>query len=191
MPLPSTLSSSRPASPGNAISARGRRLASAHRLAWVLVALALGLSLLTAFVFLERAAGQNHRLTRGPPSYAWPPSPLDTSASREVSVFGSILTAVGMTADGVAEGLYAIRHGFSARAAGVAYAIGAVVAWLYNAVAPITFTVESITVATRTATKRPQILYIVALSAIPSIALGPLASIRPSSICWIPWSLPA
>lgn len=77
-----------------------------------------------------------------------------------------------MCADGVAEGLYALRHRFNPRAAGIGYAIGAVIAWLYGAVTPITFTVESITVATREAKRPPQILYIVALSAVPSIILG-------------------
>ena len=77
-----------------------------------------------------------------------------------------------MTADGVAEGLYAVRHRFSARAAGFGYAVGAVLAWFFGLVTPITFTVESITVATRTSKERPQILYIVLLSAIPSIILG-------------------
>ncbi|MBZ0155424.1 MAG: hypothetical protein K8I29_04310 [Alphaproteobacteria bacterium] len=84
----------------------------------------------------------------------------------------SIIAAVGMCADGVSEGLYAVRHRFSARAAGIGYAIGALIAWLYKSVTPITFTVESITVATHSAKKPPQILYIVALSAIPSIVLG-------------------
>jgi AGZA family xanthine/uracil permease-like MFS transporter len=87
-------------------------------------------------------------------------------------MFASIIAALGMCADGVAEGLYALRHRFSPRAAGIGYAIGAVVAWLYDAVTPITFTVESITIATREAKKPPQILYIVALSAVPSIILG-------------------
>jgi adenine/guanine/hypoxanthine permease len=89
-------------------------------------------------------------------------------------VISIILAALGMTADGVAEGLYAVKHGFSARAASVGYALGAVVAFLGNVVTPITFTVESIAIATRTATSRPQIFYIVVLSAIPSIALGAL-----------------
>ncbi|MDY9925706.1 hypothetical protein [Methanosarcina sp.] len=84
----------------------------------------------------------------------------------------AIIAAVGMCADGVAEGMYAIRHKFSARAAGLGYAIGAALVWFYGAVTPITFTVESITVATRTAQTRPQIMYIVVLSAIPSIILG-------------------
>lgn len=87
-------------------------------------------------------------------------------------MLASIIAALGMTADGVAEGLYAARHRFTARAAGVAYAIGALVAWLAGAVTPITFTVESITVATRTVQTRPQILYVVVLSAIPSVLLG-------------------
>lgn len=89
-------------------------------------------------------------------------------------MIATLLAAFGMCADGVAEGLYAIRHGFSARAAAVGYAIGAVVVWLSNAVTPLTFTVESIAVATRTARKRPQIFYIVVLSAVPSIVLGAL-----------------
>lgn len=89
-------------------------------------------------------------------------------------MIATILAALGMTADGVAEGLYAIRHGFSARVAAVGYAIGAAIVWLSNAVTPLTFTVESIAVATRTAKERPQILYIVVLSAIPSIVLGAL-----------------
>lgn len=84
----------------------------------------------------------------------------------------AIIAALGMCADGVAEGMYAIRHKFSARAAGLGYAIGAALTWFYGAVTPITFTVESITVATRTAQSRPQIMHIVALSAIPSIILG-------------------
>jgi adenine/guanine/hypoxanthine permease len=84
----------------------------------------------------------------------------------------AIIAAFGMCADGVAEGMYAIRHRFSARAAGFGYAIGAALTWFYGAVTPITFTVESITVATRTAQSRPQIMYIVILSAIPSIILG-------------------
>lgn len=84
----------------------------------------------------------------------------------------SVIAAAGMCADGVAEGMYAARHKFSAKAASIGYAIGAVLAFFFQSVTPITFTVESITVATRTATERPQILYIVALSAIPSILLG-------------------
>jgi adenine/guanine/hypoxanthine permease len=84
----------------------------------------------------------------------------------------SIIAAAGMCADGVAEGMYAVRHKFSARAASAAYAIGALLCWFFGAVTPITFTVESITVATRSAKTRPQIMYIVALSAIPSILLG-------------------
>lgn len=87
-------------------------------------------------------------------------------------MIASILAALGMCADGVAEGLYAIRHGFSARAAAVAYGIGAVLAWTGSLVTPVTFTVESITIATRSARDRSQILFIVALSAIPSIILG-------------------
>ena len=87
-------------------------------------------------------------------------------------MIAAILAAVGMCADGVAEGLYAARHRFSARAAAVGYAAGAGLGWLYGVVTPVTFTVESITVATRTAKERPQIVWIVALSAIPSIALG-------------------
>jgi adenine/guanine/hypoxanthine permease len=84
----------------------------------------------------------------------------------------SVLAALGMTADGVAEGLYAIRHGFSARVAAVGFAIGAVIVWFANAATPLTFTVESIAVATRTVKERPLIFYVVALSAIPSIILG-------------------
>lgn len=84
----------------------------------------------------------------------------------------SVLAALGMTADGVAEGLYAIRHGFSARVAAVGFAIGAVIVWFANAATPLTFTVESIAVATRTVKERPLIFYVVALSAIPSIVLG-------------------
>lgn len=87
-------------------------------------------------------------------------------------MFASIIAAIGMCADGVAEGLYAARHRFSARAAGIGYAIGAILAWFYSAVTPITFTVESITVAANGLKKRPQILYVVALSAVPSILLG-------------------
>jgi adenine/guanine/hypoxanthine permease len=84
----------------------------------------------------------------------------------------SVLAALGMTADGVAEGLYAIRHGFSARVAAVGFAIGAAIVWFANAATPLTFTVESIAVATRTVKERPLIFYVVALSAIPSIILG-------------------
>lgn len=87
-------------------------------------------------------------------------------------MFGSIIAALGMTADGLAEGLYAVRHRFRARAASVGYAIGAVLGWVYQVVTPITFTVESITVASRSVKKPPQIFYVVALSAIPSIILG-------------------
>lgn len=87
-------------------------------------------------------------------------------------MFASILAALGMSADGVAEGLYAARHGFSARASGIGYAVGALVGWFYQVVTPVTFTVESITVATRTVQQRPQILYVVGLSAVPSILLG-------------------
>lgn len=86
----------------------------------------------------------------------------------------SIIAAAGMCADGAAEGMYAIRHRFSARAASLGYAIGAAFAWLFGLVTPINFTVESITLATRSAQKRPQILYIVALSALPTAALGVL-----------------
>ncbi|MHB9109497.1 MAG: hypothetical protein ACYDCO_20785 [Armatimonadota bacterium] len=87
-------------------------------------------------------------------------------------MLASILAALGMCADGVAEGLYAVRHGFSARAAGLGYLLGAIIGWLYGVVTPVTFTVESITIATKEAKSRPQILYIVALSAVPSIILG-------------------
>ncbi|MDK3256057.1 hypothetical protein [Blastococcus capsensis] len=87
-------------------------------------------------------------------------------------MFAAIIAALGMTADGLAEGLYAVRHRFSARAASIGYAIGAGVGWFYNVVTPITFTVESIAVATRAVKKPPQILYVVALSAVPSIVLG-------------------
>lgn len=89
-------------------------------------------------------------------------------------MIGNVLAALGMCADGVAEGLYAVRHGFRARAAALGYAIGAFIAWTANAVTPLTFTVESIAVATRTAKSRPQIFYIVVLSAIPSVVLGAL-----------------
>ena len=87
-------------------------------------------------------------------------------------MLAAIVAALGMTADGMAEGMYALRHRFSARAASIGYAIGAALGWFYNVVTPITFTVESITIATRMARKPPQILYIVALSAVPSIVLG-------------------
>ena len=106
-------------------------------------------------------------------------------------MIASILAAFGMCADGVAGGLYAIRHGFSARAASVAYAIGAVLAWVGALVTPITYTVESITVATRTAKKRPQVLYIVALSAIPSMSWVCWASIPRSWRCSTRRSSPA
>lgn len=84
----------------------------------------------------------------------------------------SIIAALGMCADGVAEGLYGVRHRFSARAAGIGFVIGAFLVWWYQLVTPVNFTVESITIATRSSQRRPQILYIVALSAIPSIVLG-------------------
>lgn len=87
-------------------------------------------------------------------------------------MFGAIIAALGMTADGLAEGLYAVRHRFSARAASVGYAIGALLGWFYQVVTPVTFTVESITVASHSVKKPPQILYAVALSAVPSIILG-------------------
>lgn len=87
-------------------------------------------------------------------------------------MFGAIIAALGMTADGLAEGLYAIRHRFRARAASVGYAIGAVLGWVYQVVTPVTFTVESITVASHSVKKPPQIFYVVALSAVPSIVLG-------------------
>lgn len=84
----------------------------------------------------------------------------------------SVIAALGMCADGVAEGLYGVRHRFSARAAGIGFVIGAFLVWWYQLVTPTNFTVESITIATRSSQRRPQILYIVALSAIPSIVLG-------------------
>lgn len=87
-------------------------------------------------------------------------------------MFAAILAALGMTADGMAEGLYAIRHGFSARVAAVGFGIGAALVWFTNAVTPLTFTVESIAVATRTVKERPLIFYVVVLSTIPSIILG-------------------
>ena len=43
-------------------------------------------------------------------------------------MFAAIMAAVGMCADGVAEGMYAARHRFSARAAGLGYAIGGMLA---------------------------------------------------------------
>lgn len=67
-------------------------------------------------------------------------------------MFAAIVAALGMTADGMAEGIYAVRHRFSARAASIGYAIGAVVGWFYQVVTPITFTVESI--ANRRARRR-------------------------------------
>lgn len=99
-------------------------------------------------------------------------------------MFGAIIAAVGMTADGLAEGLYAARHRFSARAASVGFAIGAALGWLYQAATPITFTVESITVATQSVKKAPQIMYVVALSALPSIALG-LLGLYSSFVRWL------
>lgn len=87
-------------------------------------------------------------------------------------MFGAIIAALGMTADGLAEGLYAIRHRFRARAASIGYAIGAALGWFYQVVTPVTFTVESITVASHSVKKPPQIFYVVALSAVPSIVLG-------------------
>lgn len=99
-------------------------------------------------------------------------------------MLSAIIAAVGMTADGMAEGLYAVRHRFSARAASIGYAIGAVLGWFYNVVTPITFTVESITIATRTVKTRPQILYVVALSAVPSIILG-LFGLYSSFVAWL------
>ncbi|MPZ23219.1 MAG: hypothetical protein GEU28_06690 [Dehalococcoidia bacterium] len=74
----------------------------------------------------------------------------------------------------MAEGLYAARHRFSARATAAGYALAAGIATLYSSVTPATFTVESITVATHTVKERPLILYVVILSAIPSIILGVL-----------------
>jgi hypothetical protein len=53
-----------------------------------------------------------------------------------------------------------------------------------GSVTPITFTVESIIVATRSAQRRPQILYIVAFSAIPSIVLG-LRGLYSAFVNWI------
>jgi AGZA family xanthine/uracil permease-like MFS transporter len=99
-------------------------------------------------------------------------------------LFAAIIAALGMTADGLAEGLYAVRHRFSARAASIGYAIGAAVGWFYNLVTPITFTVESITIATRAVKKPPQILYVVALSAVPSIVLG-LLGLYSTFVNWL------
>lgn len=87
-------------------------------------------------------------------------------------MFGAIMAALGMTADGLAEGLYAIRHRFRARAASIGYLIGAALGWFYQVVTPVTFTVESVTVASHSVKKPPQIFYVVALSAVPSIILG-------------------
>jgi adenine/guanine/hypoxanthine permease len=87
-------------------------------------------------------------------------------------MFASILAALGLCAASIAEGLYAAQHRFSARAAGIGFAIGAVLAWMYGAVTPLITTVESVTVAYRAVGERPKILYVVALSAIPSIIMG-------------------
>lgn len=87
-------------------------------------------------------------------------------------MFGAIIAALGMTTDGLAEGLYAIRHRFSARAASLAYAIGAILGWFYQVVTPVTFTVESVVVATQSTKRAPQIFYVVVLSTLPSIVLG-------------------
>lgn len=99
-------------------------------------------------------------------------------------MFGAIIAALGMTADGLAEGLYAVRHRFSARVASVAFAIGAALGWFYQVVTPITFTVESITVAAQSVKKPPQIFYVVALSAVPSVALG-LLGLYSSFVSWL------
>jgi len=87
-------------------------------------------------------------------------------------MFAAIIAALGMTADGLAEGLYAVRHRFSARAASLAYAIGAILGWFYQVVTPVTFTVESAVVATQSVKTTPQVFYVVVISALPSIVLG-------------------
>lgn len=99
-------------------------------------------------------------------------------------MFAAILAALGMTADGLAEGLYAVRHRFSARVVTVAYAVGAVFGWLYQVVTPLTFTVESITVAAQSVKKRPQLFYVVALSALPSVVLG-LTGLYSTFVEWL------
>lgn len=99
-------------------------------------------------------------------------------------MFSAIIAAIGMTADGLAEGLYGLRHRFAARAAAIGYAIAALLGWVYQVVTPVNFTVESITVATHSVKKPPQILYVVALSAVPSILLG-LFGLYSSFVEWL------
>lgn len=99
-------------------------------------------------------------------------------------MFGAIIAALGMTADGLAEGLYAARHRFSARAASLGFAIGAALGWFYQVVTPINFTVESITVASHSVKRPPHIMYVVVLSAVPSIVLG-LLGLYSSFVEWL------
>ncbi|TDB91289.1 hypothetical protein E1264_02120 [Actinomadura sp. KC216] len=87
-------------------------------------------------------------------------------------MLGAVVAALGMCADGIGEGLYAVRHGYRGRAAAIGFAIAAVLGALTRVVTPMNFTAESVAVATQAAKERPQIFYIVLLASVPTVVLG-------------------
>ncbi|MFF4415811.1 hypothetical protein ACFYY8_25055 [Streptosporangium sp. NPDC001559] len=94
-------------------------------------------------------------------------------------MFDAILAALGMCADGLGEGLYAVRKGFRGRAMALGFAVAAVLTALTRIVTPLNFTVESVAVTTQGVKRAPQIYWVVVLSAVPTVVLGLLGLYEP------------
>ncbi|GII64672.1 xanthine/uracil permease [Sphaerisporangium krabiense] len=94
-------------------------------------------------------------------------------------MFSAVLAALGMCADGLGEGLYAVHRGYRARAMAIGFALAAILTAVTRVVTPLNFTVESVAVATQSVKRTPQIYWVVVLSAVPTAVLGLLGLYEP------------